>query len=83
MSIIVESGIVEATNFPLALVCLELVKECMNIYDPMNRYIREFNGEVLLPINRGKIISSLKIPIKEVYYEFSISKSLCTFSKKR
>ena len=61
------SGLLEATTFPLALVCPELVIECANRYDPQNSCIRKTLGEILARIDRVIVIADLKIPHKEPY----------------
>lgn len=51
MERIVRSGLIEASAFPTAAPCLELVITCMNRYDVESRSIRTSSGELLVEIN--------------------------------
>lgn len=67
MEIIVRSGLIEATAFPLVAPCPNLVVACMNRYDAENRCIRTSNGELLVGINRETVTTMMGIPHKELY----------------
>lgn len=62
MTEIENSGLVEATAFPLAVACLELVRECINRFDIRHQCIRKDDGQVLLTVNRETIVSVFRIP---------------------
>ena len=64
---LVSSGLLEASAFPASIVCLELVIECENHYDPHTRSIRTVSGEVIVRINRTNVCVALAIPHKEPY----------------
>lgn len=51
MQRIIDSGLVEATTFPSVVSCPELVLECMNRYDLVERCVRSADGEVFLRVN--------------------------------
>lgn len=83
MDRIVQSGLIEATAFPIAAPCPELVYACMNKYDASHRCIRASNGEILVRIDRETIMATMGIPHKELYEDWSIGTSYSFFSKKK
>lgn len=67
MQRIVDSDLIEAVVFPLALQCPKLVLECMNPYDTYHTCIKDANGGVLLNVERETIMVVFKIPSHEAY----------------
>lgn len=80
---IVDSGLIEASVFPSAIQCLELVLECMNKYDLKHRCIRNANGGVSLNVNRETIMVIFKIPAKEMNEDWTITTSYGFFLEKK
>ena len=70
-----ESGLIHAAGFPKAIPCLELVLECRDKYDAAERCIQNYNGEVLIYVNRVTVMGALRIPPKEEYQDWTISLS--------
>ena len=56
---LMNSGFLEATNFPPAITCPKLVIECTNHYDPNTRCVKKILGELIVKINRTSVYSAL------------------------
>lgn len=80
MQRILDSGLVEAAPFPPAVSCPELVLECMNRYDPIERCVRSTDGEVLLRVSQEVVVAIMKRPEKEQYEDWTVCKSKGIFS---
>lgn len=64
---IVNRGLLQAIGFLELVLCPELVLECRNRYDVTHRFLRTYIGEVIVYINRVKIMGALRILPHEVY----------------
>lgn len=83
MQKISDSGLVEAATFPPAMLCQELVLECMSRYDPIDMCIRNIDGKVFLVISQEVVFAIMKIPEKEQYEDWMVCKSQGLFSEKK
>lgn len=78
-----QSGLLEAAAFPIIAPCPELILDCNNHYDKVNKCIRRNNGEVLLSIERGIVMVAMGIPHQEPYEGWTIGKSYGIYSDKK
>ena len=77
------SGLLEATPFPIAITCPELVIECANHYDTGTRCIKKVSGEVIVKINRTSVYSAFRIPHKEPYEPWQFKEAKCLYAKRK
>lgn len=70
----------QAATFPEAFPCPELVLACKDRYDVAKKCICAFNGEVLVYVSRVAIMGTLRIPLHEIYEDWTISSSYTKLS---
>lgn len=78
-----ESGLVEAAGFPMAVHTLELVKECIERYNPKTKQILFFDQSILISINKALMQSAFGIPVKEQYCDVDFGSSVSMFNEKK
>lgn len=76
---ILNSGLIEVASFTPAILCPELVRECIACYDPISETIKRNNGETLLMINREVISFVFKFPDYK-FSNFSPTQSITEFN---
>ena len=77
------SGLLEAIAFPLAITCPKLVIERANHYEPNTRCIKKILGEVIVKINRTSVYSAFRIPHREPYEPWTFEEAKHLYAKNK
>lgn len=64
---IADSGLVDATCFPIAVQCIKLVVECARGYNPNAREIRTIDGCLMAKLDGISIAITSRLPYKEKF----------------